>query len=53
MNPFPDRRSQELISDEAGLAFPVVDGIANLVPSAARPLVSPSAAGGTAPSDSR
>ena len=31
---------QELISDAAGLSFPVVDGIANLVPSSARKLSS-------------
>ena len=33
-------RVQELISEAAGLAFPIMNGIANLVPSSARKLSS-------------
>ena len=43
-----DRRRQELVSDSAGLAFPIRDGIPIMLADEARPLDdAPSAPGGT------
>ncbi|HEX5455303.1 MAG TPA: Trm112 family protein [Stellaceae bacterium] len=44
-----DRAAKELISDEAGLAYPIRDGIPIMLVDEARPLLDDERAGGAAP----